>query len=113
MKKKCLECSSIVHGRADKKFCGDFCRNTYNNRLNRESNKIIRNINKRLKKNYTILKNTYKRRVVSKAVLIELGFDFNYITTYEDHKGHISYYLYDRGFRVASKDTYVILKRKQ
>ena len=49
MKRKCLECQEILYGRSDKKFCGDYCRNTYNNKLNK-SNKTIRKINKTIKR---------------------------------------------------------------
>ena len=30
----CLDCGAVLHGRADKKFCNDQCRNNYNNQLN-------------------------------------------------------------------------------
>ena len=43
MKKKCLECKDPIIGRADKKFCSDQCRNTYNNKLNSDSNNFVRN----------------------------------------------------------------------
>ena len=32
MEKRCLECNDVLHGRSDKKFCSDACRNTYNNK---------------------------------------------------------------------------------
>lgn len=31
--KCCLTCGEHLHGRADKKFCGDYCRATFNNKL--------------------------------------------------------------------------------
>ena len=54
-KKKCLECEEPVQGRVDKKFCSDYCRNSYNNRVNKDSKNLIRNTNNRLRKNYKIL----------------------------------------------------------
>jgi hypothetical protein len=29
--KKCLACNKTLRGRADKKFCDDYCRSNYNN----------------------------------------------------------------------------------
>jgi hypothetical protein len=29
--RKCLNCDHVLKGRPDKKFCGDYCRNAYNN----------------------------------------------------------------------------------
>ena len=37
--RKCLECGTVLKGRSDKKFCSDYCRNTYNNKVNRDSKK--------------------------------------------------------------------------
>ena len=55
MKNKCLECGEPVIGRIDKKFCSDYCRNTFNNKVNKESKNLIRNINNRLRKNHRVL----------------------------------------------------------
>jgi len=53
--KQCLECGDPVKGRIDKKFCSDYCRNAYNNKVNKDSKNLIRNINNRLRKNHKIL----------------------------------------------------------
>jgi hypothetical protein len=53
--KKCLECQEPVKGRVDKKFCSDYCRNAHNNKINKDSKNLIRNINNRLRKNHKIL----------------------------------------------------------
>ena len=53
--KKCLECGEKIVGRIDKKFCTDYCRNSYNNKVNTESKNLIRNTNNRLRKNFKIL----------------------------------------------------------
>ena len=53
--KKCLECDEKIVGRIDKKYCSDYCRNTYNNKVNKDSKNLIRNINNRLRKNYKVL----------------------------------------------------------
>ena len=33
--KECLECGVLVKGRIDKKFCSDYCRNSFNNKVNK------------------------------------------------------------------------------
>ena len=40
MKKNCLECGEAFNGRIDKKFCSDYCRNTYNNKINNDTHFI-------------------------------------------------------------------------
>ena len=37
-KKHCLNCSRLITGRSDKKFCSDSCRTMFNNRIYRERN---------------------------------------------------------------------------
>ena len=37
MKKQCPECGGNIIGREDKKFCSDYCRNAYNNKVNKDS----------------------------------------------------------------------------
>ena len=49
MKKQCLECGEPLQGRVDKRFCGDYCRNTYHNRSNRGASAIIRQVNRVLR----------------------------------------------------------------
>ena len=44
MEKKCLECESPLVGRVDKKFCSDYCRNSYNNKINTNNNFFTINI---------------------------------------------------------------------
>jgi site-specific DNA recombinase len=51
----CPECGQLFYGRTDKKFCDDHCRNLYNNKLNSDSTKYIRNVNNTLRKNWRIL----------------------------------------------------------
>jgi len=55
MKRHCFECGEPLKGRIDKKFCDDACRNSYNNRVNKDTKNLIRNTNNRLRKNYRIL----------------------------------------------------------
>ena len=81
--KKCLECEEKVIGRVDKKFCSDYCRNTYNNKVNKESKNLIRNINNRLRKNYKVLSELNKtgKTKVTRNKLYDRGFDFRLFTS--------------------------------
>ena len=91
MEKKCLECGDKILGRIDKKFCSDYCRNAYNNKLNKDSKNLVRNINNRLRKNYRILDSyplTEGKTKTTKTRLMDKGFDFEYITNlYTTKKG--------------------------
>ena len=50
MEKECLECGTKLMGRADKKFCNDQCRNSYNNNINKDANEYVRRVNVILRK---------------------------------------------------------------
>ena len=51
----CKECGQKLSGRRDQKFCSDYCRNTFNNRLNEDSTNYMRRINNILRRNRRIL----------------------------------------------------------
>ena len=53
--KTCLQCRKDLHGRSDKKFCDDYCRNNFNNQLKAHTNNFVRNVNNALGKNRRIL----------------------------------------------------------
>ena len=114
--KKCLECGTEIRGRADKKFCSDYCRNAHNNKLNTDSKNLVRNINNRLRKNYRILDSFElkdgKTRT-TKTRLLDKGFDFEYITNlYTTKKGTTYYFVYDLGYLPLDNDYYMIVKRE-
>jgi len=115
--RKCLECGIEIRGRTDKKFCSDYCRNAYNNKLNKDSKNLVRNINNRLRKNYRILDSFElkdgKTAKTTKTRLIDKGFDFEYITNIlTTKKGTTYYFLYDLGYRELEDDFYLIVKRE-
>jgi len=111
----CLECGEPLAGRSDKKFCSDYCRNAYNNRKNRETNKLIREINSLLKRNYKILEEVLNDRHMTKihrSALTRLGFQFDYITRKSTtKKGDTYYYIYDLGYLPLANDMYLIVKK--
>ena len=112
--KKCPECGNTIIGRADKKFCSDYCRNAYNNKLNKDSKNLVRNINNRLRKNYRILEalNPNDKTKINKSKLISKGFDFEYFTNiYTTKAGTIYYFIYDQGYLPLENDYYALVKR--
>ena len=114
MEKKCLECGDPFKGRVDKKFCSDYCRNAYNNRLNKDGKNLIRNINNRLRKNWRILEdlNVHQKTKVPKAKLLEKGFDFTYFTSIYVTKAESTYYyVYDQGYLPLENEYYLLVKK--
>jgi predicted nucleic acid-binding Zn ribbon protein len=116
--KNCLACNKPVKGRADKKFCDDYCRNAYNNQLKTSGDKLVININNALKKNRRILdallpaqEETAK---TTKEKMLAKGFQFKYIThTYINKKGNTYFFCYDFGYLPLENDWYLVVKRKE
>ena len=112
--RKCLECGERLIGRIDKKFCNDGCRNTYNNRVNKDTRNLVRNINNRLRKNYRILEelNPKDKTKVSRSKMMARGFDFNYFTSiYTTKAGTVYYFVYDQGYLPLENEYYALVKR--
>lgn len=101
MKPKCKNCYEEFIGRSDKKFCSDQCRNTFNNKVKRNHEKLIIDINKILRKNRIILKqfNPEGKTTIRKEYLSKLGFNFRYYThTYKSKGGNIYKFCYEYGY---------------
>jgi len=85
----CRECGAGIYGRSDKLFCGDACRNAFNNnkRSNRDRDSLL--INKILSKNRNILQSIISqgRRCCKREELLALGFNFNYATSFMIKEG--------------------------
>lgn len=114
MKKKCLECSDEFTGRSDKKFCSDYCRNAYNNKLRGESSNYIRNINNVLRRNRKIMEDLAPngKGKATKEKLLQLGYNFEYFTNQLSTKTGNNYtFCYDFGFMEIEKDYYAIVKK--
>jgi predicted nucleic acid-binding Zn ribbon protein len=113
--KTCLECSEKIVGREDKKFCSDSCRNAYNNKINKDSNNFMRNVNNKLRKNYRILSelNTDGKSKATRDKMINKGFDFEFFTNVLQTKtGNTYYFLYDQGYRSLDNDYFMLVKKE-
>lgn len=110
----CLECDEKLFGREDKKFCNDSCRNTYNNKINKDSSNLMRNTNNQLRKNYRVLSrfNTQSKTRISKQQLLQKGFDFNLITSiYRTKTGNEYFFVYNQGYMLLEDDMCLLVKR--
>lgn len=114
----CLSCGKTVKGRADKKFCDDFCRNNYNNELKSDSNNYVRNINNTLRKNRRILEEILpeKEEMVktTKDKLLQKGFVLKHFThLYTTKTGKVYYYCYEYGYLPLDNDWFLLVRRKE
>jgi len=121
MKRICPVCHTEFDGRADKKFCCDQCRNTYNNLQKQEENNFTYKVNRVLKKNRQILfdlyskseKSDHERHSVPRERLIKDGFNFDYLTNmYRTKADKVYYYCYDYGY-YNDNDFVVIVRKKE
>ncbi len=116
MKKVCPECGEEFHGRVDKKFCSSDCRISYHNRLNKDKNNYMRNVNRILRKNRKILTdlNPDGKVSVHKDKLIAKGFDFNYFTSeYITKAGKIYKYVYEQGYMDIGNNYYILVVKQE
>ncbi len=116
--KICLNCGKALKGRADKKFCDDYCRNNYNNRQNSDENNLVRNINNTLRKNRRLLVHILAEtgedmKAVTRQKMLEAGFNFKYFThQYQNQKGQIYFFIYDYGYLPLENERLLIVHRK-
>lgn len=116
IKKLCLECKEPLRGRADKKFCNDFCRNAYNNRQNTDQNNFMRQVNAILRRNRRLMEGHIRPGEelgkVPRQRLLGEGFDFRYHThQYANKKGQIYTFCYDYGYLPLENDWLLIVRR--
>lgn len=113
--RNCLECGQKLSGRKDQKYCSDFCRNAYNNKLNEDSNKYVRRINGILRKNRRILEklNPDGKITTDGITLAEEGFNFHYYTNiYTTKKGSQYFFCYEHGYIKLENDQYMLVMKQ-
>ncbi len=114
-KRTCAECEDVFHGRSDKKFCSDLCRNAYNNKLNSDTNNLVRNVNNILRKNRRVIEELLPEETakVSQQKLIDKGFNFAYHThTTTTKTGKTYLFCYEYGYLPLEGNYYLLVKRK-
>jgi predicted nucleic acid-binding Zn ribbon protein len=113
--KLCLDCGTALRGRADKKFCDDQCRNNYNNKLKAEDNSFVKQVNRILARNRTILKtlNPEGKIKVQRDILAKAGFDFDYFTHHYTTQNANKYiFCYEYGYLPLEKNEVLLVKRE-
>jgi predicted nucleic acid-binding Zn ribbon protein len=114
--KVCLECGGKIMGRADKKFCSDQCRVSFNNKLNRDETAYMNNVTNILRKNRRILLelNPTGKAKVNRDKLNEKGFDFTYFTSqYVTKEGAIYHFCYEQGYLAMDKNWFLLVVKKE
>lgn len=112
----CLECGSKISGRADKKFCSDQCRVSYNNKLNRDETAYMNNVTNILRKNRRVLLelNPTGKTKVNRDKLNEKGFDFTYFTSqYKTRDGVVYNFCYEQGYLPLENNWYLLVKKSE
>lgn len=113
----CLECKKKIFGRADKKFCNDYCRNLHNNKIKGSINNIVRSTNGKLKRNRNtleILLGSEQMQKVHRDKLLKHGFYFDYHThIIKNKKGDLYYFNYEYGYLQTGDDWFLIVKNRE
>lgn len=111
--RRCLECSGLLNGRADQKFCGDQCRSAYNNKNSFEHNTLIHSVNRILKKNHSILSafQSMGKTSITRAELQKKGYRFDFYTSMSISRNNkLNYFCYDRGYRELEHHKLVLIE---
>jgi predicted nucleic acid-binding Zn ribbon protein len=114
--KVCLECGVKIIGRADKKFCSDQCRVSYNNKLNRDETAYMNNVTNILRKNRRILLelNPSGKAKVNRDKMNEKGFDFTYFTSqYKTKEGAVYNFCYEHGYLALENNWYLLVVKSE
>lgn len=114
-KRYCQSCGHALHGRSDKKFCDDGCRNTFNNQQNSAQNKALRSINTILKRNRAILRTQLpegkKQMKITKEQLVAMGFHLKYMTHQQVlPNGLYAQFCYELGLVILEKNNCLIVR---
>lgn len=103
--KKCNNCQKTYKGRSNKIFCSSSCKNNFHNKAYKNSNKIVIDIDKKLHKNRTVLKDLfliYRSSLIDLAVLEASGFDKQYLThIFNAPSGDKYTMLYEIGYKLS------------
>jgi predicted nucleic acid-binding Zn ribbon protein len=116
--KTCNSCGKPIQGRADKKFCDDYCRNNFNNSINGETNSYVKKVIGILKKNRKILEESIPANVdfirINLDKLIQRGFQTKYFThSYTNKKGDIYLFCFEYGYLLLDGNSVLVVKRKE
>ncbi len=110
-------CQTPIQGRSDKIFCSVHCKTEYHHKLRRVTAIAIREINKILARNRSILlevmgKNSVQKKL-PRLVLDKKKFNYKYHTHIQrNSKGKLYFYVYDFAWMEFSDNEILIVKKK-
>ncbi|APQ16727.1 hypothetical protein [Maribacter hydrothermalis] len=114
--KECCHCSKELRGRTDKKFCDPQCKSAYQYQIEKYNpERFYNKVDNQLKLNRKLLKEYNKggKVTIRSNVLLELGFNPNFITHYwKNQNGQVYFFIYEYGFltkKENGKDKYVLI----
>lgn len=112
MDRFCLDCGSKITGRANRKFCSDYCRINYHNSRRKHDEYHVRLINQQLKRNRAILEKHYQanRLYVPINQLHLEGFREKYHTHSASNSTSVIHYFYEYGISFENANTVRIWK---
>jgi len=114
MEKECLDCGTLLRGRADKKFCDDQCRSNHNNQIKAGFASAIRPVNAILRKNHSILTRLCigNKVRIKKDELLRNGFNPDYHThLIQTQNGSTYFFCYEYGYLKLENEMFLIVKR--
>ena len=118
MSRKCKMCQKPIVGRRDKIFCSVHCKSEYHLKLRRATAIEIRDINKILARNRSILlelmgKNSIQKKI-NRIQLDRKKFNYKYHTHfYINSQGKTYFYVYDFAWMEFSDDKILIVRKKR
>lgn len=118
IEKQCLNCQKPLRGRADKKFCDDYCRNNFNNKQSSDKSQQVRAINTILLKNRRILAAILgveeSMKKCSRQRLTDEGFNFKYFThQFQNKNGQVYFFVYEYGYLPLENEWLLLVKREE
>lgn len=118
MEKTCLQCGQQVKGRSDKKFCNDWCRNSFNNRVRNDDSPYVKQVNQVLRRNRRLLEAlippNQETAKVHRSRLADQGFNFRFHThLFTNKKGSQYHFCYEYGYLTLEGDWLFVVRRKE
>lgn len=112
--KNCMLCGKHLLGRTDKKYCGNYCRNTYNNKVNRQSKLAMQTAQNILSRNRRILREVIGESKITQihtSVLLSKGYHFDYLTCVrKSSRGEEHKYCYEFNIREITPEMIEIIR---
>lgn len=120
-KQHCQECGKEIHGRSDKRFCNDTCRNNLNRKKRIAEQVIIPDIAleiiRIIKNNYRLLKSGGLESGITAFQpiknLLERGFNPGFFTSIREEEGDVYHFCFECGFRISGENIFIIERKEQ